>query len=656
MGIGSFGEAEGGGDEFEFMLDVADLLTNNDIEMPSDENIQSYLTSESVELPPFPGSNLLQVTQISSNHHDEYNNYEGLENVQLENHPNLVQPVETSSVNPSLVQPVLHAYNPITELQPYDHEADAPHAENVLRPQNMSLYQSRTLEMVSSIQGCAPLYVDDQSLQNIGNNYFGDNNRQVLNCDSPSQNTVGAINGNSSLVNQQDLTWVPQNQNCPYDPSPQSGPHQSADGQVHQGSITVNVYDPLCSNSLQPQPHSSLRLQQLPIQHQELNQVIVTPTAIAGSPPCFSAPFQMTLPFGPQNASYSETSLVPVLHNVYEPQGHSSMMRGSLRASWPQMQMTQYAFDPHSHNTIPYDQPSLVSRPHQFYGQQDQGHIRPNGTTESDLHDAQIIYSAFTFSFSLRKPPEAQFQGLANQTAGFNVLNPNEVAQQIQIVVSMPQEVHFEVFPSESAGPSLPSNQIQIFVSGLQELQPQGFPTQTAPPIAHNPIQGIYQQSQFMQTEQGFEGLDLQVSVPQLLEGSSSTHIEYRRLAQHTHARPQMELGESSSRPRKRVARRDHQVPSGLNPQQVSDIFQSQGNEAQDNKRRILNGLYDPLYEGTGLPIDPHLRQFVPDSAGSTNIKFNNEPRGALDGLWATVKVKLLHKSFSWIVQGWLIS
>ena len=44
--------------------------------------------------------------------------------------------------------------------------------------------------MVSSIQGCAPLYVDDQSLQNIGNNYFGDNNRQVLNCDSPSQNTV----------------------------------------------------------------------------------------------------------------------------------------------------------------------------------------------------------------------------------------------------------------------------------------------------------------------------------------------------------------------------------------------------------------------------------------------------------------------------------
>lgn len=96
---------------------------------------------ESVELPPFPGSNLLQVTQISSNHHDEYNNYEGLENVQLENHPNLVQPVETSSVSPSLVQPVLHAYNPITELQPYDHEADAPHAENVLRPQNMSLYQ-----------------------------------------------------------------------------------------------------------------------------------------------------------------------------------------------------------------------------------------------------------------------------------------------------------------------------------------------------------------------------------------------------------------------------------------------------------------------------------------------------------------------------------
>ena len=34
MGIGSFGEAEGakgGGDEFEFMLDFADLLTNNDI-------------------------------------------------------------------------------------------------------------------------------------------------------------------------------------------------------------------------------------------------------------------------------------------------------------------------------------------------------------------------------------------------------------------------------------------------------------------------------------------------------------------------------------------------------------------------------------------------------------------------------------------------
>lgn len=49
------------------------------------------------------------------------------------------------------------------------------------------------------------------------------------------------------------------------------------------------------------------------------------------------------------------------------------------------------------------DNDSFESRPHQFYGQQDQGHIRPNGTTESDLHDAQIIYSAFTFSFSPRK-------------------------------------------------------------------------------------------------------------------------------------------------------------------------------------------------------------------------------------------------------------
>ena len=48
MGSGSLGElAEGGcGDGFEFMFDVSDLHTDNNIEMPSHENIiESYLTS-----------------------------------------------------------------------------------------------------------------------------------------------------------------------------------------------------------------------------------------------------------------------------------------------------------------------------------------------------------------------------------------------------------------------------------------------------------------------------------------------------------------------------------------------------------------------------------------------------------------------------------
>ena len=40
----------------------------------------------------------------------------------------------------------------------------------------------------------------------------------------------------------------------------------------------------------------------------------------------------------------------------------------------------------------------------------------------------------------------------------------------------------------------------------------------------------------------------------------------------------------------------------------------------------------------------------------STIAGYLCQPWGALDGLWAAVKVKLLHKSFSWIVQGWLIS
>ena len=47
MGSGLLGELakDGGGDGFEFMFDVSDLLTDNNIEMPSHENIlESYLT------------------------------------------------------------------------------------------------------------------------------------------------------------------------------------------------------------------------------------------------------------------------------------------------------------------------------------------------------------------------------------------------------------------------------------------------------------------------------------------------------------------------------------------------------------------------------------------------------------------------------------
>ena len=104
-----------------------------------------------MEWPPFPSSDTLQENQINSYHDDEYNNYQGLENVQLENNLNSVQPVETSSLNPPSV---LHAH---------EHEAGVAHANNVLPPQNMSSQLHQYIYIYIYLFFLLKFYVKDTS-------------------------------------------------------------------------------------------------------------------------------------------------------------------------------------------------------------------------------------------------------------------------------------------------------------------------------------------------------------------------------------------------------------------------------------------------------------------------------------------------------------
>ncbi|XVF64720.1 hypothetical protein PTKIN_Ptkin09bG0190000 [Pterospermum kingtungense] len=148
-------------------------------------------------------------------------------------------------------------------------------------------------------------------------------------------------------------------------------------------------------------------------------------------------------------------------------------------------------------------------------------------------------------------------------------------------------------------------------LSRLQTDQQQGLVNQTARPIATYPTSGTSLSSLILNSSLHEETGG--TSAPHQIETSLSNHEEEEQRGQ---LRSRFEVGESSSFKR---FKREYTVPqASIAAEQVHTTSSTLQNEATSSNgatlyypRPIRNSVYDPLYEGIGLPIDPHLRMFL---------------------------------------------
>ncbi|XP_039003440.1 uncharacterized protein LOC120130229 [Hibiscus syriacus] len=110
-------------------------------------------------------------------------------------------------------------------------------------------------------------------------------------------------------------------------------------------------------------------------------------------------------------------------------------------------------------------------------------------------------------------------------------------------------------------------------------------------------------------------------SAPYQMETSLNCRREGRNPGQRRgSSRRTFDSGASSSPSPFKRFRRDSSVPNASGAQQENRNFlspqngivtSSNSNSSLLGPRPIKNSVYDPIYEGIGLPIDPHLRLFA---------------------------------------------
>ncbi|KAE8721744.1 hypothetical protein F3Y22_tig00015240pilonHSYRG00009 [Hibiscus syriacus] len=173
--------------------------------------------------------------------------------------------------------------------------------------------------------------------------------------------------------------------------------------------------------------------------------------------------------------------------------------------------------------------------------------------------------------------------------------------------------------------PSLPNQQDHNSeMSRPQAVQQQGLLNQTPRPQAVQ--QGLLNQTPrpnatYPTSGTSIASLILNSAIRKETDGLSaplsSTQEELGAPGRRGHARSRLESGESSSFKR---FRREPVLPQASSAEQVNNNPPSLLNEVSSradinsfllNPRPMPNSLYDPMFEGLGLPVDPHLRLFA---------------------------------------------
>eukprot|EP00261_Vitis_vinifera_P041041 XP_019082284.1 PREDICTED: uncharacterized protein LOC100242012 [Vitis vinifera] len=471
-------ESDSLSDQFGFAFDGADLVSNQNPQMPSNQHIQSIAnpSSEGMEMGPLSGSNQAVINQGNWN-----------EDPPFSGHNNIGQLLDTQ-----LETSAFNAYHP-------DRDSNIIQ----LQPSNYLVYG----ELPSSIRRSGRPNVNHNLMQ-FTNSTTSAHQAGSSFSDPPSKpkppTTAGVVNGNSSLVNRQQTTSHTQNHAYISLPPSRMCGHRSdhlLDHQASQGLMVPYVLNPQHPNSIPLQSDEPLRYGQ----HQHLNnQVTVTPSIVGVRLRC-SRPPQVSVTFRPRTQ-------VPTAQYVQE--------------------------GPNSMQLVGSSMPSSSSRPQQVrchhHNQLNQAQMVP---TVKDPQKQNYTLAGPSMLSSNSKPTEPSvspwplrlhLQELPRQTAGSGVNNLGQgTCQQTQISQIEPQGIKGHInlgltAPRQFEGPSSTSSEqrdpaqrrarartpveLQLFPERPSKMARQEeAPPASSPPQANiiSPIQGNDAQNSSRQVRNG---------------------------------------------------------------------------------------------------------------------------------------------------------
>ncbi|KAK8600859.1 hypothetical protein V6N13_059397 [Hibiscus sabdariffa] len=435
-------------------------------------------------------------------------------------------------------------------------------------------------QRVESANRGKTIMLDDQLPQNNGINNFNGNGQQLPYSNSfiQSSSGIGYLHGGSTQINQLAPTRLSFNENNfsrPLAPSGQQGT---------QFQATANS-DPQRYNFVRPRPLAPLRPQPLNNPLQRLNQAPNMPNA---------------------SASLLQQSMPRYFSHQHD-----------------QVALAATTYNPQAYSTTRLPEPSIPSRtpirPHHPLNQLGVSDLQYRNSLQSRA--PMLSSGEYTLEDLVEQRQYNRFDPFNPATNRFGTRSSSSVLQEAlmhsgsyRLPAHQPASSQFPIMPglrnSDHHYPQLTES------SFLPRLQPQGFLNQTARSVATypNPTSETSLSSTILNSLLQKETAD--ISAPSQMETSLSGHRERGSSGRRgSHSRRRLESGEpSSSSPYKRF-RRDSSLAQASTAQQENMNLPSMHNEAgtasNTGPRPIPNLVYDPKYEGIGLPIDPHLRLFA---------------------------------------------
>ncbi|KAE8077355.1 hypothetical protein FH972_015927 [Carpinus fangiana] len=464
------------------------------------------------------------------------------------------------------------------------HEVIYPNQLMNARPENVP--QIEHMPLPQSMRPLNECSTNNQIAKNITSNNFSSIIQQQSLCPTlfpQNQMGFGVTNQRPLPINQQQATLLPHNQNTPYRTFSPMGPQANE-------FMTANVYDSQCINFMQPQSYAFLRPQQSSNQLQQLNQAPQTTSVF--DPQChYSMLPGHSMPLRPRSFLHHQFDQVPMSPNVYDPQGYNSML--------PEL--------------------SILARLQQFCGPQQlnqSAHLMPN-VFNPQLGASMLPEPIMLSGRSQLMDHYEQSNQVSMTPCVCNPLQHNSIAAGPAVLPRPPrlydhQHLHEQFQDSQFCSSIRPQQ------SSLHQRLNQV--TETAigiDPPHHNILlpESSTPFSSLKSSGQEIGGGKNRVAIHDLSETSLRGFKEKGLVEGHRRAAKRHLLGESSLSSKRSMK---ETIWGERSLQEEERTSQSEGNEVENSNlsnpsciRPTKNAVYDPTFEGIGLPVDPHLRLFA---------------------------------------------